>query len=587
MIEIFFLFIFLVTLNYLIFYFKIKNFSNNLPPLNNLRVKNYLIPFFVFIDLENIPVNTLLNSLSNYKETLSHTNSKNDNSRQSFDNNFKVISCITDKKQSSESIPLLNKINSVFLKNKTGIIEFQVIQSIMEKAFKDDDLVIKRQINLGLHICLLGILVLFIQHFLKYTDLLSNFLSLQNTDNSINEVILYSLFLIFFSYTMYSISYYFIYSNSLKIYNENLNNFYLFIQSDLVPMYSNNLSENLFNFSQNLNKFNKDLSNNLNFQANFYEKSNDHLVLQEKILNKFQLIDPVQIAQTNIQILKELNNNIHNFKVLNEHFSNLNHIVEISSNLFIVAERIFDKFTNFDSNITKIAEGINLRIQESSKLLEFLGSHLSTLENRKNEMDSIIIATDNILKNSYNELIHSESEILLSFKESTNSSTAELKKIVHEYVRQSKEISLDLYNNINLLNDTFKNVSVNPNLNSIGNQNESFQFFTQSLKEIFAKLETNLNIHMENNSKKDEEFLNLIKSVSIIPENMNINSSSNILETDLQKLLTQINLNQIYFENILKELLKELRNETNKSNEIAKISYLSLTKSKIKNIFSK
>jgi hypothetical protein len=267
---------------------------------------------------------------------------------------------------------------------------------------------------------------------------------------------------------------------------------------------------------------------------------------------------------------------------LNDHFSNLNHIVEVSSNLFIVAERTFDKFTNFDTNINKIADGINLRLQESTKLLDFLGSHLSTLENRKNEMDSIIITTDTILKNSYKELVHSENEILLSFKERTLSSTEELKKIVQEYVRQTKEISLDLYNNINSLDNTFKNLSNSSSLMPPSNTYESLDIFTSSLKEVLSRFEINLNSHLENGDKRDGELINLMKSAS---ENSDSANNSK-LETDLQKLLTQINLNQIYFENILKELLKELRSETNKNTEIARISYLKLTISKIKNLFS-
>jgi hypothetical protein len=581
MIELLLFFILLEIIYLLFIIFKIHNFVYLVPNINNIRINNYLIPK---LDIDTIPVDILLNSLSNYREFINYDLLYKEISKETVERNYKVISCIISKNKSNsiEDNPIFFKINSFLIKNKSGLIDFLVIESIVEKKVDQEILNINYNLKFLLQICSLGILVIFTQYFFKISEFSKDNESLFNIDTSFHLIIFYSLTLMLISYLFYLILNYLFQNKSLKTLNNNINNLFSFLQANVIPIYSSNLSENIFQLSQNLHKFNNDFYDNLKTQSEHFVKTQDHLVLQEKILNKLEVIDPVQIAQVNIQILKELNNNINNFKILNDHFSNLNHIVEVSSNLFIVAERTFDKFTNFDTNINKIADGINLRLQESTKLLEFLGSHLSTLENRKNEMDSIIITTDTILKNSYKELVHSENEILLSFKERTLSSTEELKKIVQEYVRQTKEISLDLYNNINSLDNTFKNLSNSSSLMPPSNTYESLDIFTSSLKEVLSRFEINLNSHLENGDKRDGELINLMKSAS---ENSDSANNSK-LETDLQKLLTQINLNQIYFENILKELLKELRSETNKNTEIARISYLKLTISKIKNLFS-
>jgi hypothetical protein len=581
MIELLLVFILLEFIYLLFIIFKISNFVYLIPDTNNIRINNYLIPK---LDIDTIPVDIILNSLSNYREFINYDLLHKEISKETVERNYKVISCIISKNKSNsiEDNPILFKINSFLIKNKSGLIDFLVIESIVEKKVDQEILNINYNLKFLLQICSFGILVIFTQYFFKISEFFIDNESLFNINTSFHLIIFYSLTLMLISYLFYLILNYLFHNKSLKTLNNNINNLFYFLQANVVPIYSSNLSENIFQLSQNLHKFNKDFYDNLRTQSEHFVKTQDHLVLQEKILNKLEVIDPVQIAQVNIQILKELNNNINNFKILNEHFSNLNHIVEVSSNLFIVAEKTFDKFTNFDTNINKIADGINLRLQESTKLLEFLGSHLSTLENRKNEMDSIIITTDTILKNSYKELVHSENEILLSFKERTLSSTEELKKIVQEYVRQTKEISLDLYNNINSLDNTFKNLSNSSSLMPPSNTYESLDIFASSLKEVLSRFEITLNSYLENGDKRDGELINLMKSASVNSESAN-NSK---LETDLQKLLTQINLNQIYFENILKELLKELRSETNKNTEIAKISYLKLTISKIKNLFS-
>ena len=580
--------LFFITFEFIYFLFninKINKFAGLIPEVNNIHINNYLIPK---IDIDTIPADTLLNSLSNYREFKNYDLLYNELSRDTIERNYKIISCVASKNKNNliYDNPILFKINSFLIKNKSGLIDFLVIESIVDRKVDQETLSINLYLKNVLHICGLGILVILTHYYFKLYEFSQNKEFFSNNDSTFHLIFFYILILFLVSYIFYLILNYLFEIKSLNVLNRNINNLYLFLQSNVVPIYSSNLSENFFQLSQNLNKFNKDFYDNLNHQSEHFLKNKDNLVVQENILNKLESIDVAQIAQVNIQILRELNNNINNFKIMNEHFSNLNHIVEISSNLFIVAERTFDKFTNFDTNINKIADGINLRLQESTKLLEFLGSHLSTLENRKNEMDSIIITTDTILKSSYKELVHSENEILLSFKERTANSTEEIKKIVQDYVRQTKEISLDLYNNINSLESTFKNISLSSNMSPSTKKDESLEYHASSLKEMLSKFEVTLNLYLERGYKRDEEFINLIKSNPIKSENTKINPSNSNLDSDLQKLLTQINLNQIYFENILKELLKELRSETNRNSKIAKISYLKLTISKLKNLFS-
>jgi hypothetical protein len=84
----------------------------------------------------------------------------------------------------------------------------------------------------------------------------------------------------------------------------------------------------------------------------------------------------------------------------------------------------------------------------------------------------------------------------------------------------------------------------------------------------------------------------MIQSLLAIPQNQLTAASvaGRVMElaTDrngsrlLQKLLTQVNLNQIYFENILKELLKELRSDSEKNKSL---SFFGFITSKIQNIF--
>lgn len=168
-------------------------------------------------------------------------------------------------------------------------------------------------------------------------------------------------------------------------------------------------------------------------------------------------------------------------------------------------------------------------------------------------MLSVIIATDNALKESYKELANSEKEILYNFKESTEKNSEEYKKIITEFVKHTEEISRNLIS-------VMQKLDINMNKYYSITTNETFE-----ASDSLFKLETQLSLLGEKWIERQEKFFNKLETGLQVQNNSTSSSmvSSGLSsERELQKLLTQININQIYFENILKEILKDLRRES-------------------------
>jgi hypothetical protein len=373
--------------------------------------------------------------------------------------------------------------------------------------------------------------------------------------------------------------------NARNMVNLNTNSFYSFVQNDLSPSYYNNYSEGLSTFETSLLKFTQDFSNNVKHLHESNLVNHETLLTQKKVLDSLEKMDPEKIAKAGLSFFQELDKNSNSIQQLAFQFSNLNSFVELTTNLFTIAEKTFTKFSKFEGNFEKIASTIHLRLEESGKLLEFLGSHLSTLETRRDDMQSVIITTDTILKESYKELTNSEKEILYSFKETSLRSAEEYKKILQDYNRQSKEISLTLLDTLKTMEGSISDLTERdkvsqPTVPMDAIQKTKDESFLLSLKNLFSEFETKLRLLDEKSTNRENQFLSALQNIP--SPQPSVSQQTLYPEAEFQKLLTQVNLNQIYFENILKELLKELRGESQKSKSL---SFFEFVSRKIQNIF--
>ena len=564
---------------------EIFSYSHFIPGELDFKRKYFLVPN---LDIETIPLNKLLDSILSYREIIDRNNPLTDLTNEEIAKNYKIITCITlsSTSKSIHFFPTLRSINSYLLKNRDSLLDSSAIKEMIHKSSMDLYETVQKSIYIPFYLGVLGTFSIVI---------LGTFtLSMQTQEIvTLNDLVLrdilntfaYSLLSSMLGLSLSIFSSLVTLKNAKYLLNQNTNGFYSFIQTDLLPSYYNNYSEGLSTFESSLLKFTQDFSNNVKHLHETNIVNHQALLSQKKVLDSLEKMDPEKIAKAGLSFFTELDKNSDSIQQLANQFSNLNSFVEVTTNLFTVAEKTFSKFSNFEGNFEKIANTIHLRLEESGKLLEFLGSHLSTLETRRDDMQSVIITTDTILKESYKELTNSEREILYSFKETSLRSVEEYKKILQDYNRQSKEISLSLLDTLKSLEGSFSNLTerekdTHPSVSKDAIQKTYDESFLSSLKNLFSEFETRLQLMDEKSTNREIQILRALQNIPSPQES--VSQQTSYPEAEFQKLLTQVNLNQIYFENILKELLKELRSDSEKNKSL---SFFGFITNKIQNIF--
>ncbi len=560
-------------------------YSYFIPNENDFKRKYFLVPN---LDLETIPTNKILDSILTYREIIDRNNPLTDLTKEEINKNYKIITCLTlsSTSKSIHFLPTMRSINSYLLKNRDSLLDFSTIKEMIQKSGLDMYESILNSTKIPLYLGFLG--TFFILILGSFT------ITLQIQESNFSNNIVVRDILNTFAYSLLSsgigLCLTFFHSivtlkNAKNILNQNTNSFYSFVQTDLLPSYYNNYSEGLSTFETSLLKFTQDFSNNVKHLHESNHINQQTLLSQKKVLDSLEKMDPEKIAKAGLSFFQELDKNSNSIQQLANQFSNLNSFVELTTNLFTIADKTFTKFSKFEGNFEKIANTIHLRLEESGKLLEFLGSHLSTLETRRDDMQSVIITTDTILKESYKELTNSEKEILYSFKETSLRSAEEYKKILQDYNRQSKEISLTLLDTLKTMEGSISDLTerdkvFHPTVPMDAIQKTYDESFLLSLKNLFSEFETKLKLMDEKSTNRETQFLSALQNIP--SPQPSVTQQTLYPEAEFQKLLTQVNLNQIYFENILKELLKELRDESQKSKGL---SFFGLVSRKIQNIF--
>ncbi len=566
---------------------KIGTLSSFIPDTKEYKFQHFLVPL---LDLETIPSPSLLESIFSYREILDRKYPFTDLSEEEISKNYKIISCITLSSDSKSFLffPVLRTLNTYLIQRRENLNDFSLLKSLIENSITDlYDNIIGR-LYLPLLLGGLGAILSISLGFFEMSLQSQEISSLQSTllvDFFKNISIGFLIFGLGMSLSILNIGISF--PKAKQTLQVHLSAFYHFLQKEIHSASPNEIAEGNSTLPGDLIRFNQEFAKSVQALNTSIQKNHQTLLSQEKTLAILEKINPEKIALAGSTFFEELNMNSESFLLLAGQFAKLNSFVEITNKLFLVAESTLNRFSRFEGNIEKISQTIHLRLEESGKLLDFLGSHLSTLENRREDMQSIIISTDSILKESYKELTNSEREILFQFKESSLRSAEEYKKILQDFTRQSKEISLNLLDTLKTLENSVSDLSENRSLGNLPEQpvlQKSHEDTAALLfKQITSDLESMLKQMEERAITRENLFMDSLQKVVSTPSQAL--TFPEYPEQEFQKLMTQLNLNQIYMENVLKEVLKELRGDSSKNKDISSVSVSQTLADKVKKLF--
>lgn len=383
-------------------------------------------------------------------------------------------------------------LNTYLIRNSTAATDFNLIKDIVERNTNKAEEEINLTISVPLYIGLMGTMGGIVIGLFNMSDMQTAV-----TDESLGTGITTLLggvkiamigSLTGLGLTIINSALFF---KSAKYQLENRKNeFYTFIQTELLPVVNQSLNATFDSLQRNLIKFNDTFTYNLDRLEGIFDTNYEALRTQEKVLDMLQNIDLADLAKYNVKVLKQLQLSMEEFEKFSQYLQGMNTFVE-KTNLLL-------KRTD---NFQTIADNVNVNLTQSRELMEFLNTHFKALEERKKVIQNAVVVVDNAISDALNEL-----------KTHTHKSIESVKKFTideSDALRQALSDSHTNLNNLAYLENLKKDLALFKN--SSATQGEQVK---QQLATMNSGIDKLVELSVENNERQKENILKRLFSRS-------------------------------------------------------------------------
>lgn len=303
---------------------------------------------------------------------------------------------------SEQSNPILDKVllstNTYLIRNKGAVSDFNLIKDIVDRNTDSVDQEINTLMSIPLYLGLMGTM-LGIVVGLFFIPSISD----ENFENAIDLLIgsvkigmIASFVGLLFTVLL---SGYF-YKGAKFTAESYKNDFFTWIQTQLLPILSQNTTSSIYSLQANLLKFNDTFSSNIVSFNGVLGKILESFDSQVNLMNDLKEVDVAQLAKINVTVLKELRTSTKEFEKFNLYLNQLNSFVDNAQKLNYQISNQLDR----THSIELIAESIGTNITSNREIIGILQSELQEVSNRKQFVSDAVIDVDNSITKSLDEL---------------------------------------------------------------------------------------------------------------------------------------------------------------------------------------
>jgi|GEM_PF-1187326 len=364
--------------------------------------------------------------------------------------------------------PVLQKIlfgiNTYLLRNKGAVSDFHLVKDIAERNCDSLDEEINNELPLPLYLGLMGTMLGIVVSvgFLVISGRVGILFDPSISAAGIDQVITILLggvglamisSLIGLAITSWSTI--IEYKGAKSLLESRKNKFFTFIQTELLPVLSQNAASSLHRLESNLSKFNEEFAeNNRSFNqtlSKIYESFEGHSQMIKELKN----IDLKSITKFNAKVLKELKESTEQFEQFNHYIGNVNSLIENSNALNNKLNLQLDR----TKAIEEVAGQLNENTLKNKAVIDFMENHISEVKSRTDLFNYSVKQLDEQLQSSIKELQESFKENIVKNREEmfnlldsnnkfTNEIMDEFKRHTAESIQKVKEIQMEQKNSV-------------------------------------------------------------------------------------------------------------------------------------------
>jgi len=427
---------------------------------------------------------------------------------------------------------VIKSINKYLIKNK-GTIDFPIIKSIVERNIESKDNLVSSNISLPLYVGLMGT---FVGIVLGLFNIAFSGVNTQNINSFIGGVVI-AMVASFFGLLFTVINNSYNLKNARAICDERKNNFFNFLQIELLPYLQSSLYDALDRLKININDFNSKFETNIklfdskfsdnitSFRDSIYTLSlNINAVVentrtQKEFLIEIKKIGYNRLAEANMKVFTIIKDTLPTLIEFVQKQKELNQLVEQTTEFTATIQNIFNRIKTFEESINKLGENINSKEYLGNEVLKRIDENLRYLDKQYE-----------LLKQHE---INSSQDIYDFFTKQYNKI-----KELSEKIKREVENSLDL----NIENNPFQKLilleAINKDLGSVKERmilGESFKKISDDLntaKNDIGEIKQKLVVAIEESNAIDSmnDSQEIKKQYSTIPDSERSNYLENLEE---------------------------------------------------------
>lgn len=411
-----------------------------------------------------------------------------------------TISLIEHKGKLSNSFKdILNAINNYLLRNKGAISDFNLIKDIVDRNIDNEEDTISSNLPIPLYLGLIGTMLGIIIGLISM-PILSDSVG-QETDSTMAGVdallagvkiaMIASVVGLIFT-TINSFMFYSVRQKTEK----RKNNFYTFIQTQLLPILSRNTASSLQTLQANLLKFNEGFTANMGHFDSVIKEVKSSFESQLQVVEELKRIDIGNMAKYNINVMREINSSFSKLKELSEYLTNVNRLLMNTERLNHTVSIQLDKvgeigtiIDNFDVNAKNISDGS-----------KYLQTHFSNFEKREQAMSNKIADFDTSTGDMIDNLKKAFEERMKTFNEKDVEINSGFEKLFQDLKDKTVQIFDDESQNIATIKKDMIKVSDGVNqIKSVPNE-------IGSLKNSVKEQDNTIKLMLEQIANKPMQF---------------------------------------------------------------------------------
>ncbi|MES2733079.1 MAG: hypothetical protein V4714_15125 [Bacteroidota bacterium] len=160
--------------------------------------------------------------------------------------------------------------------------------------------------------------------------------------------------------------------------DRNKNDYYTFLQSELLPSLTSDMAGSLTTLKGNLEAFNREFSENIGSFKGTISSISENITLQKEFLETLRSIGYNQMASANIEVFAKIENSLPIFNRFIQSIQEANLLTEQAKNSFQSIQQIMDDLHGFREGVNGLGNYIKENDTLIDKQVKYLNAYINT-----------------------------------------------------------------------------------------------------------------------------------------------------------------------------------------------------------------